>query len=136
MTQSALAVQPGGDHYRKCAIQPIEFITTNGWGFIEGNILKYLTRFATKNGRQDLEKANHYVDLGDQLPRQKRILGEGFEPILIEDFIAANNITDPDQVFALQCLEQWVGWNADALSYINLKSAITKLIIMKYPVDN
>lgn len=136
MTRSALAIQPGGDHYRKCAIQPIEFITTNGWGFIEGNILKYLTRFATKNGRQDLEKANHYTDLGDQLPRQKRILGEGFEPIPIEDFIAANGITDPDQIQALINLEQWVSWNADSISYVNLKSAITKLIIVKYPVDN
>lgn len=136
MSKPALAIQPGGDHYRKCAIQPIEFITTNGWGFIEGNILKYLTRFAAKNGRQDLEKANHYLDLGDQLPRQKRITGEGFASIPIEDFIAANGIECPDQVDAIMCLEQWVSWNADAKSYIDLKSAITKLIIVKYPVDN
>jgi len=136
MSRTALDIQIGGNHYKRGAIQTVEFIAANGWGYIEGSILKYLFRFAAKNGRQDLEKANHYADLGDQLPRQKRILGEGFEPIPIEDFIAANGITDPDQVSALQCLEQWVSWNADACSYINLKSAITKLIIVKYPVDN
>tara|TARA_R110000803_G_scaffold167074_1_gene230362 strand:+ start:902 stop:1081 length:180 start_codon:yes stop_codon:yes gene_type:complete len=44
-------------------IQPIEYIHANGLGFIEGNIVKYITRWRDKNGIQDLEKIKHYIDL-------------------------------------------------------------------------
>jgi hypothetical protein len=55
--------QVGGSHYSEFAIQPSEFIHKNGLGFLEGNIVKYVCRHAKKNGRQDLEKARHYIDL-------------------------------------------------------------------------
>lgn len=58
-----LATQIGGDHYRLCKIQPVEFIEANGLGFLEGNVIKYVTRHATKTGKADLEKAKHYIDL-------------------------------------------------------------------------
>lgn len=61
--QTALDVQVGGDHYKKLKIQPIEFIHANGIPFIEGNIIKYITRWREKNGVRDLEKVKHYVDL-------------------------------------------------------------------------
>lgn len=61
--QTALDVQVGGDHYRKLKIQPIEFIHANNIPFIEGNIIKYITRWRDKNGVRDLEKVKHYVDL-------------------------------------------------------------------------
>jgi len=63
MTNSALEIQVNGDHYKKGAIQPIEYIHTNGLGFIEGNVVKYITRWRDKGGIQDLEKIKHYVDL-------------------------------------------------------------------------
>lgn len=53
----------GGDHYRKMKIQPIEFITANGLNFCEGNIIKYTVRHRYKNGKEDLLKARHYIDL-------------------------------------------------------------------------
>lgn len=59
---SALDHQEGGDHY-KLPIQPIEYITKNGLGFCEGNVVKYITRWRSKNGLQDLLKVKHYVDL-------------------------------------------------------------------------
>ena len=59
----ALKDQVGGDHYKKLAIQPIEFIHANGIPFIEGNVIKYLVRWRSKNGIADLEKAKHYIDL-------------------------------------------------------------------------
>jgi len=59
----ALNTQVGGDHYRAFAIQPTEFIHRNGLGFIEGNIIKYVCRHKAKNGRQDLEKARHYLSM-------------------------------------------------------------------------
>jgi len=56
-------VQVGGEHYKKHKIQPIEFIHANNLPFIEGNIVKYITRWRDKNGIKDLEKVKHYVDL-------------------------------------------------------------------------
>lgn len=53
----------GGDRYRKMKIQPIEFITANNLGFCVGNIIKYVVRYPYKNGKEDLLKARHYIDL-------------------------------------------------------------------------
>tara|TARA_R110000765_G_scaffold281888_1_gene379147 strand:- start:178 stop:408 length:231 start_codon:yes stop_codon:yes gene_type:complete len=62
-SQSALDVQVGGAHYRSSAIQPITYIHANKLSFIEGSIVKYITRWRDKGGVQDLEKIKHYVDL-------------------------------------------------------------------------
>lgn len=58
-----LDVQVGGDHYKKVAIQPIEYAFANNLGMAEGSIVKYITRWRDKGGIQDLEKIKHYVDL-------------------------------------------------------------------------
>lgn len=60
---SALDDQVGGDHYKKLKIQPIEYIHANGIGYMEGNVIKYVSRWKEKNGIKDLEKAKHYIDL-------------------------------------------------------------------------
>jgi hypothetical protein len=60
---SALDKQIGGSHYKDMAIQPIEYIHKNGLGFCEGNIVKYITRWKTKNGIEDLRKVIHYAEL-------------------------------------------------------------------------
>lgn len=55
--------QIGGSHYSDMAIQPIEFIHKNGLSFIQGNIIKYVCRYKSKGGIEDLNKAKHYIDL-------------------------------------------------------------------------
>ena len=133
---SSLDIQVGGGHYKSFAIQPVEFICANSWGYIQGNVLKYLTRHAMKNGRADLEKANHYVDLGNEVNSQFTLDLFPTPEISIDDFIAANAITDDLQIDALRCLEAWVRYDGEMHYYTNLKSAITRLIIEKYPIDN
>jgi hypothetical protein len=64
---SALDKQIGGSHYKDMAIQPIEYIHKNGLGFCEGNIVKYITRWKTKNGIEDLKKVIHYAELMIQM---------------------------------------------------------------------
>lgn len=59
----ALDTQVGGEHYRKQKIQPIEYIHANGLDFIQGCVVKYITRFRDKNGKEDLLKIKHYIDL-------------------------------------------------------------------------
>lgn len=59
---SANAHQVGGDHYKKTAIEPWDYIVANGMGFLDGSVIKYVTRFRDKDGIKDLEKARHFID--------------------------------------------------------------------------
>ena len=55
--------QVGGDHYSRLAIGPTEYAHKNGLGPCEFNVVKYVSRHKQKNGRQDIEKAIHYLEL-------------------------------------------------------------------------
>jgi hypothetical protein len=56
--------QVGGSHYKDMAIQPAEYITRNGLGFLQGNAIKYISRAGRKGpARQDIEKAIHCLQL-------------------------------------------------------------------------
>ena len=63
LNTSALDVQVAGDHYKTLAIQPVEYIHANKIGYFEGNVIKYVSRWRSKNGIKDLEKAKHYIEL-------------------------------------------------------------------------
>ena len=55
-------IQVGGDHYKNMKIQPTEYNLANEIPFVEGNIIKYVTRWKNKGGLEDLQKAKHYLD--------------------------------------------------------------------------
>ena len=55
--------QVGGSHYKDCAIQPVDYIVENKLDFLEGNVVKYITRHKTKNGIEDIRKVIHYAEL-------------------------------------------------------------------------
>jgi hypothetical protein len=57
----ANANQVGGEHYRNKAIQPWDYIVSNNLGYLEGCVVKYVSRYKEKGGMQDLEKAAHYL---------------------------------------------------------------------------
>ena len=61
--------QVGGSHY-SMDIQPIDYIEANNLTFNEGNVIKYVSRHRTKNGKEDLLKAMWYI---------KRILEKEYE---------------------------------------------------------
>lgn len=63
MQANPLEVQVGGGHYKDLKIQPIEYIHANSLGYCEANVVKYISRWKSKGGLQDLEKVKHYVDL-------------------------------------------------------------------------
>jgi hypothetical protein len=62
-SMSASNKQVGGNHYKDMVIQPFEFIEKNNLGYGVGNVIKYLCRYKTKGGVEDLNKARHYIDL-------------------------------------------------------------------------
>jgi len=53
---------PSSDHYKVCKIEPLTYIEENRLGFHEGNIVKYVSRWQTKNGIDDLKKAQFYIN--------------------------------------------------------------------------
>lgn len=55
-------VQVAGTHYKSKAIQPWDYIVGNNLGYLEGNIVKYVSRWKDKGGVDDLKKARHYLD--------------------------------------------------------------------------
>lgn len=58
-----LDVQEGGSHYKGKAIQPVEYILANGIPFVEGSVIKYVTRWRDKGGIEDLRKAKHFLEI-------------------------------------------------------------------------
>lgn len=58
-----MQTQVGGSHYKDLKIQPVEYIMANNIPYMEGNVVKYCTRWRDKGGVQDLEKAMHYLQM-------------------------------------------------------------------------
>lgn len=48
-------------HYNK-GIEVWDYIISHDLNFLEGNIIKYVTRYRHKNGVQDLLKAQQYLN--------------------------------------------------------------------------
>ena len=59
----ATDVQVGGNHYKDFKIMPVEYISKNKLDFLEGNIVKYISRHRNKNGAEDIRKIIHYAEL-------------------------------------------------------------------------
>lgn len=69
--------QVGGDHYTRMPIQPFDIIEANHLDFWQGNILKYVMRFRSKGGVEDLRKAQHYLERLIDIEERKRPQSEG-----------------------------------------------------------
>ena len=61
-TMTSLSSQVGGSHYQ-LPIQPVDYIVKNNLSFLQGNVIKYVTRYKDKNGKEDLIKAKHYLNM-------------------------------------------------------------------------
>ena len=60
---SALEKQYGGSHYKKYAIQPVEYAMLNNLNYCQANAIKYTTRYKDKGGIEDLRKAIHNIEI-------------------------------------------------------------------------
>jgi hypothetical protein len=56
-----LSKQVGGTHYKK-GVQPWTIALDWGLDPWSHNVVKYILRFPYKNGREDLEKIQHYLE--------------------------------------------------------------------------
>ena len=71
-----LTAQVAGDHYVNLAIQPVEYIIANDLNYLQGSVIKYVTRYQNKNGVEDLEKAKHFIDMMIQEEEKKKNIEE------------------------------------------------------------
>ena len=49
------------DYYTK-GIDTVDYIISHSMNYLEGNLVKYITRYKFKNGLEDLLKARWYLD--------------------------------------------------------------------------
>lgn len=49
-------------HYRQGNIEVIDFILDQKLGYLDGNVIKYISRYKYKNGLEDLNKAKWYIN--------------------------------------------------------------------------
>jgi len=98
---NALGRQVGGNHYKDYAIQPAEFCQRNKIPFCEATAIKYLCRHRNKAGKQDLEKAKHFIDILIDLEygEQKKAV----EPATEE----SSATEEPPELIVI--VEEWVG---------------------------
>ena len=50
------------DHYGDSEIDVIAFCQANNLDFMQGNVIKYITRYRKKNGLEDVRKAVEYIN--------------------------------------------------------------------------
>jgi hypothetical protein len=58
----ANAYQVAGSHYKAHRYETWDVILDWGLGYLDGNAVKYLSRWRLKGGIEDLKKARHYID--------------------------------------------------------------------------
>ena len=88
----AIENQIGGSHYKDMAFQPIKLITALRCSFIQGCIIKYISRYKNKNGAQDIKKCIHYAQLAIELG-DKRKCNDKVLLVSINMYIIKNKLT-------------------------------------------
>lgn len=69
--------QVGGSHYKAPGkVEHWDFVHQHNLDYFQGQITKYVMRWKEKNGVQDLEKAQHFLEKYIELARAS----EGSEP--------------------------------------------------------
>ena len=124
-----LKSQVGGQHYVHMQYQPVMFIAKLHLSFSQGCIIKYVSRYRSKNKLEDLKKAVHYCKLGNEL-RDKSvctklllIIKPKFIKREIEKYIKRNNL----EGYAGACIEHTVFGN-----FKEVESDLRSLIAIEY----
>jgi len=67
------------NHYQKGNIEVIDFILDQNFNYLEGNIIKYVSRYKDKNGLEDLKKAQWYLNRLTQTLDKRNVSDYQFE---------------------------------------------------------
>ena len=107
---SANSKQIGGSHYADGGeVQHWDFIAQNGLSYLVGCATKYVTRHRKKHGKQDLEKALHYIEKLQELYAQGLVKPDAHAwplAITVPEFARANGLSEAEEAVVL-CLAGW-----------------------------
>lgn len=123
--EKATEIQVGGSHYKDMAFQPIELITALRCSFIQGCIIKYISRYKAKNGAQDIKKCIHYAQLAIQLG-DKRRCNDKVLSMSINKYIIKNKFT---------ILQRKIITQAVYNNYIQVIQYCKELLQIEYPEE-
>lgn len=90
MKANPLKTQAEGNYYSRLAIQPVQFSMTNRLDACAHSILKYTTRHREKNGRVDVHKAIHFIELREVLAKAEHMVADW--PITPEEYCRTNRL--------------------------------------------
>ena len=64
------------NHYGGSEIDVIDFCQANNLDFMQGNVIKYITRYRKKNGLEDVRKAVEYINriLANEYPKFEAVV--------------------------------------------------------------
>lgn len=96
----------GGTHYSDMKIEPIELICALDVDFIQGSIIKYVSRYKSKNGVEDLKKALHYCEIGLNNvpnPERKKWYLDRCAILLIREYCVLNGFGDKTENAIADC---------------------------------
>lgn len=123
--EKALDNQIGGSHYKDMPFQPIELIAALRCSFIQGCIIKYISRYKNKNGAQDIKKCIHYAQLAIELG-DKRRCNDKVLSMSINKYIVKNKLT---------ILQRKVITQAVYNNYIQVIQYCKELLQLEYPEE-
>lgn len=119
-----LSTQVGGAHYKGQGIQPVEFLERNHFPFSAACAIKYVFRWKLKNGKEDLQKAHHFLELGE-LFHTPPLARHHAWVITPDDFLSSNSIGVPEyQIILAICATFEQGKKA----YQKARKLITELL--------
>lgn len=119
----AIENQVGGSHYKDMAFQPIELIAALRCSFIQGCIIKYISRYKNKNGAQDIKKCIHYAQLAIELDDKRRCNDKALS-MNINKYILKNKLT---------ILQRRIITQAVYNNYIQVIQYCKELLQLEYP---
>ena len=96
----------GGTHYADMKIEPIELICALDVDFIQGSIIKYISRYKNKNGVEDLNKALHYCNIGFSnipSPDRKKWCLDRSADLCIHEYCVLNDFSNVIETAITNC---------------------------------
>jgi len=111
----------GGTHYELLKMQPVELIVKCKLTFIQGNMLKYISRYKNKNGAEDIRKCIHYAQLATRYGDTA-----GYKLPLAQAYMycRANNLTNKQKGIITSIFQE---------DYYHVVKQCLKLIKTEYP---
>lgn len=94
--QNANDRQVAGTHYKK-PVQHWDFVTAAGFSYLGGQVTKYVSRWKDKNGKVDLQKAEHFLQKMIELHPQE------MEVITPQEYATAQGLSFEESV-VVSCL--------------------------------